>query len=159
MLLPKNYQPEADDQIVELIRAYIDLRSLPDQQNEALDRLTDSIFRMEVRYISKLVMCKWETAVDIHLLANDVTYEFLDRYLIGQGCNFSPLDQVLALIKKIARSRVINAIRDNLRVCRHPVQAIWDGVRFVRLESMAVVGWAVRDNLLSLILAQPSCQD
>ena len=129
-----NYQPVADDQIVELIRAYIDLRSLPDQQNEALDRLTDSIFRMEVRYISKLVMCKWETAVDIHLLANDVTYEFLDRYLIGQSRNFSALDQVSALLKKIARSRVVNAIRDNRRGCRHPDQAMGDGVRFVRLD-------------------------
>ena len=134
MVHPTNYQPVADDQIVELIRAYIDLLSLPDQQNDALDRLTSSIFRMEVRYISKLVICKWETAVDIHLLANDVTYEFLDRYLIGQRRNLIAGEHVLPLLKKIARSRVVNAIRDSRRGCRHPDQVMGDGVRFVRLD-------------------------
>ena len=139
MLRPINYQPIADDQIVGLIRAYIDLLTLPDQQNETLARLIDSIFGMQVRYISKLVACNSETEFDIQLIANNATYDFLDRYLIGQRRTFSALDQAPALLKKIARSRVINTIRDSRRQCRNPGRGQADGARFVHLESMVSV--------------------
>ncbi len=134
-----NYQPEAEDRIVELILTYIDLRSSPDQQDKALDRLIDSIFRMQVRYISKLVLSNAESQLDIQLLANNITYEFLDRYLIGQHRSLNIGEHVLPLLKKIARSRVINAIRDSRRECRHPDRSQADGVRFIHFESMAAV--------------------
>ena len=129
----------ADHQIFALIQSYTDLRTLPDLQNEVLDRLTDSIFQFAVGYISRLVVSKSETAIDIHLLANDATYDFLDRYLISRPWNLNAEMRVLPLLKKIARSKVLNAIRDNRRRCRNPHQAQPDGDRIVHLKSMESV--------------------
>ena len=110
-----HYQTLTNDQLIDRFKAYKDLPPLSDLQNEALVWLTHSIYRMEVRYISKLVVRKSETAIDVDLLANDATYEFLDRYLIGRHSNLNACEQVLHLLKKIARSKVVNAIRDSRR--------------------------------------------
>ena len=127
-------QTVGEDAIVDCIRAYINLQTLPAVQNEALDRLTDSIFRMEVRYISRLLSRRSEIEIDIHLLANDVAYDFLDRYLIGQYRNFVAAEHVIPLLKKMARSGVVNAIRDSHRLCRHPDRSQDYGGRIIQLK-------------------------
>jgi len=115
----KHFGPNSNDQIRELFRAYLN-QSTPDRKKEALDRLIDSIYRMEVRYISKLVARKSESELDIDDLANHVTCEFWDSYLIGKRRKIDAEAKVVPLLKKMARSCVNNAVRDGKRTCRHP---------------------------------------
>ncbi len=73
-----------------------------DQQKESLDRLTHLIFQMEVRYISKLVANKYKSDADLDtdLLANHVTFEFLDRYLNCHGREMIARLKVEPLLKR-----------------------------------------------------------
>ena len=124
-----------DGEIVDLIREWIAQRSLSDHGNKAMCLLTDAIYRMEVSYISRLVVCKVKTGLDVEQIANDVTYEFLNRYLCQEHVNFIEDVQVVPLLKKIARSMVINAIRNGRRQRRQPYKALGERARFIHLDS------------------------
>lgn len=132
--IDSKYAPS--DKIAERIRSYFDSQSTLDQQKESLDRLTLLIFQMEVRYISKLVANKYKSDADLdtELLANHVTFEFLDRYLNCHGREMLARLKVEPLLKKMARSIVSNAVRHSRRWCRNPEQDRGDGTRVVQTE-------------------------
>lgn len=136
MTCPNDDGPVSDDDIGVLFRAYMDPSCIGPAKKEALERLLISILRMEVRYISKLAAHKSESQIDIDDLSNHVTQEFWERYLVGKIRKLGVVAKVVPLLKKMARSFVINAVRDSERLCRHPDETETEIVHSDRIESV-----------------------
>ena len=100
--------------ILEQICDYFCLRAIPNLHDDVFSTVVAAVYRMQLNYISSLAKGS-KTAIDVEQLANDVTLEFLDRYLLRGRVILIEKRQLISLLKTIARTRLINSFRNGRR--------------------------------------------